>query len=580
MPWEDFELQAHLLARAAYPYPTVEKTASPDNGADTLLPKARGGGWSRAWQAKRHGGSIDWDDCVESLNRATKAYRVDHYTLVFPQNLTGLKLTTFNERLRDPNPTMTVDWWGLTELMYRLEDTVGGKRVQRFMWGPRREDEQLAWRDAMALGGELEGVDDLLGRLERLGSWLERRDDGRFAYASHTWQAGQSVPSVAPETFLTMATLGEAGGQRIDVSAGANAGEGPFAQMRVEFTANDEGRRAAELWERAERQGVAVDITSGVRVTWEVLPDLFEAHVGRTTPATLQLKPLLPDVPPWRSYLRAETGGNLEVLDVSLELTDLGGWEVAWRGRFAGLTATLALRQRAEGGGEMMFNVNHELNSEDPAREQLQAMKWMQALYAPGTLVIGDRERPERKLNLTLNNEGGQDRLDGLIATIGALVAIEDWTGERFAVPEEMSPETAAWLGQLAGGIRAGGWPGVLVGDILVPDTPQYRDRLAKGNVFRLHQEIGVQLLGREVWLGVLDFDLTDFELAESAEPGKFIVRPKHEQGRRLTGRLRRGKLQDVPVPPGFSGSPAEHRWPSQSKWANSLEGRSPDDDG
>ena len=50
-------------------------------------------------------------------------------------------------------------------------------------------------------------------------------------------------------------------------------------------------------------------------------------------------------------------------------------------------------------------------------------------------------------------------------------VAIEDWTGERFAVPQTLDADTARLLGDTAAGIVAGGWPALIVGDILVPDT-------------------------------------------------------------------------------------------------------------
>jgi hypothetical protein len=124
-----------------------------------------------------------------------------------------------------------------------------------------------------------------------------------------------------------------------------------------------------------------------------------------------------------------------------------------------------------------------------------------------------------------------------------------------------MLPETAQLLAQVAAGIRAGGFPAVIVGDVLVPDDAPWREALAgPGGVFSMHEELGIELFGREIWLGVLDYDLTDFELHESEEDGKLIVRPRFEAAREVSGRLHRGKLSDVDVPDGTLASPSEHR--------------------
>ena len=39
------------------------------------MPRPVGPGTDRVWQAKRHTGGIDWDDCAESLGNAIAAFK-------------------------------------------------------------------------------------------------------------------------------------------------------------------------------------------------------------------------------------------------------------------------------------------------------------------------------------------------------------------------------------------------------------------------------------------------------------------------------------------------------------------------
>jgi hypothetical protein len=77
--------------------------------------------------------------------------------------------------------------------------------------------------------------------------------------------------------------------------------------------------------------------------------------------------------------------------------------------------------------------------------------------------------------------------------------------------------------------------------------------RLAQARVtFRLQQAVGVELYGREVHLGVVDFVLPNFSVIRD-KPSEGIVRlrPIDDKTRDLVGYLHRGSLGDFAMPEG-----------------------------
>jgi hypothetical protein len=552
-----FEHLGHRVVRAAHP--TAEKTGNPDSGADSLLPRADGPGWERAWQARRYGAKIQWKQCEEALDRAIADWGIDHYTFIFVADLSGPQLARFNDRLRIHHPDKKVDWWGLAELLAQLDETAEGRRVARYFLGETKEEVEGKWREAVGLGGELHYASDLLGRLRAMGAWLDRQD--HVGFATHSWEGWQTEPPTADETFLSVLEIDEEGGRRtrLDAAARDTAPEdAPLAQLRVDFTPDEAGCRAADALGRAAAEGLAADLTSGVLFTWEVLPELLREYVGVTTTGRLELRPLRLEVPVWRAFIRAETEDEMEVVDLDLEPVELEGYEVAWRGRYAALQLTVALRRRPEGGGQTYLNAQFGLTTTHSVRDQLRAARLYAALKRPGVMVIGDREQPERTLRLTLEGrEEPGDQLPGLIATLDNLVVIEDWTGERFSLPESLSAEEAGTIAAAAHGIRVGGFPASIVGDVLWPANEEARAALAEPSVLRFQQTFGFRLLGREVWLGYLDYAVRDYELIEDPEhPEHLRIRPLGEEGGEVAGRLHRGDPLTSPVPPPFTQVP------------------------
>ena len=85
-----------------------------------------GGGWSRAWQARRYGtGETHWRSCERAVDDAVAAYGVEWYTFAFPRNLSDSQTITFR-RARSGAPGVRVDYWDLSELLAQLDEESRG----------------------------------------------------------------------------------------------------------------------------------------------------------------------------------------------------------------------------------------------------------------------------------------------------------------------------------------------------------------------------------------------------------------------------------------------------------------------
>jgi len=184
----------------------------------------------------------------------------------------------------------------------------------------------------------------------------------------------------------------------------------------------------------------------------------------------------------------------------------------------------------------------------------------MRALHAKGELLIVDRSQPQHRLAIPLSDRGPDEQLDGLIALLDALVLIENWSGERLTLPAEIAPEEAKGILGLAAGLRVGGWP-IEVGDIYLPAHKAPPEESA----YFVQQEVGYRVFGRELWLGVMTFQVPDVEMVESSVLGKVVARSRHGSPGRVHGVLRPGTLSSVAPPEHFESLPAEHAAPDSA---------------
>jgi len=522
------------------------------------LPIPNGGGWHRAWQYKRFASSkVNWRQCEESFDHAVDNYGVGHVTFCFPHDLTGGPEIEFERRFAQRRQGVRADWWGMTELHAQAEATPEGRRAVRWAFGPTVDEEREAMHEALALGGELEGADGVLGRLRALGRWLARRDE-YFAYAAHSWEVGQPEPAAPAGTVMSVLEGDEEVLERIDaVYRHHEEAEVSPVGIRISFAPDEAGRRAHESFLEATREGRSLRLEEGFSWAFDSLPSLFSDDLEELEPVALIIEPL-PSRPPetMHATLRIDGERGRETLDLDLEgvASPAGSNSLAWRGRSPGLELALTLRSRHGGGGETVVDATSKPSETAPIREQLRTLRFMRALHVPGELLITDRSRPGHRLALPLSDRGPDEQLDGFIAVLQALVLIEDWSGERLSLPHEFDPTDLRGILGLAAGLRAGGWP-VEVGDIYLP----VHQAPSEEKAYFLQQEVGYRLLGRQVWLGVMTFPVPEVEIVETSVPGKVVARSRRSSPVQVRGVLRPGTLASFALPEHFESLDADH---------------------
>jgi len=497
------------------------------------------------------------------LDAAADAYGVNHVIFCFPHDLTGEREIEFEQRLDRRRDGVSAEWWGMTEMHAQAEATPDGRRAVQWAFGPSTEEEREAIFQAAAAGGELDGVDDVLGRLRELGRWLSRRDE-YFAYTTHGWEAGQPEPAIPSGTVMSVLEVDDDVRERVDaVSRYPEEDGAPPVGGRIIFAPDEAGRRAYDAFREATRDGRPLRLEEGVSWAFESLPSLFSDDLDEVEPIAIVIEPLPSDPPAtMHASLTVDDKGPRETLDLDLEglASPPASRELAWRGEVPGLALTLTLRHHREGGGETLVDATSRLSETAPIRGQLRALRFMRALHAKGELLIVDRSQPQHRLAIPLSDRGPDEQLDGLIALLDALVLIENWSGERLTLPAEIAPEEAKGILGLAAGLRVGGWP-IEVGDIYLPAHKAPPEESA----YFVQQEVGYRVFGRELWLGVMTFQVPDVEMVESSVLGKVVARSRHGSPVRVHGVLRPGTLSSVAPPEHFESLPAEHAAPDSA---------------
>lgn len=558
MPSEDFEQLGHRVVRAAYP--DARHTGNPDSGADTLLPRASGG-WERAWQARRYSrGAIAWARCEDALDDAVVAYAVRHYTFVFARNLSHTQITTFEQRLRWRHDGVQVDYWDLSELLARLDESPEGRRAARSFFGAPQEEVDAAWREAVTLGtSELSTAKDVLGRLRALGAWLARRDD-RFAYESHTWEGGQPQPSVTPGTVMSQVELDETAGRRIDARLRDLGREDvTMPRVNIHFAQGEAGRRAYEATQRATADHIPLRLTEGFTVSYEDLPDLWADEARLGTPDELRLEPIRPPLSSKRVVLRISTGRAPVVVDMVLQPSALEGWRSAWRGSVGGFEVDFAVRPSGD-RGEGYLQARYELLDGASARQELIGVRATLGLQHGGRVAVEDAAHPDAAVEFELSERPTDDQLKALAHILECIVAIEDHTAQRLPVPSVIAPEEGRVIASAAELVRAKRFVGEIADEYIVPEDHELVAALARSDVVpQIQQDHGIEVFGRTLWLGHLVYPISDYEVSRQVSSGGSVVlRPRTPEARRVEGVLRHGRIEEASVPEGVRTLPAQ----------------------
>ncbi len=526
---EEFERMNARLIRLEHP--TAFKPANvSDGGADMLLPGADGSGYKRSWQSKHYPKKIYWDKCEKSLADARKHWNPEHYTFVFPRELTVGEQKTFDEKFGSLD--ITVDYWNGEELQARLTGSDDGERVARhFFEDPELQREQTY--QAIEAGGRLDDAEDAVDRLSNIGAFLAG-NDAYFSYPATTHEEGGPAPALTPGAIMSFAKGDGKVRSRVDVvPRDDEAMERYGPEFVLQPSEGEVGERAAERLQEALLEGTEVEIDEGLDITFTRMPPGFDDFVGeRLTGGTMKfgrVGPARRPVPPWKAHLRAESGEGQAELTVKLHpvATPPDGWDGALAGEYGGLTVTAMFRQRGD-GGELRWNFTY-ARTRASVGEQLDALRFMRAISAPGELVITDRGgsgRPEIRMATPVEPLGQGHR--ALVAFLEDVHAIEKFAGVEFELPAQVRGADANRVGVIAEAVRNGGYSGTW-DDFEMTVPSDNIEPLREGRVVRWERPVAANVLGRVVDLGYTQVDVAGYVIASEQEapdqPGYTIVR-------------------------------------------------------
>jgi hypothetical protein len=444
---EQFEELCFRLALVEVP--GLSRTANPDGGADAIL-RSPGGGFARAFQVKHHTSGISWPKCRDSLDRVIETYGVEQVTFCFPLDLGMRDHLRFDRELCRRHPEVRIDSWDASQIRARLTVSKQGERAARYFFGDPSCGPELLARMVRA-GGPLQSVGDAIERLRPVGEFLDDHDP-HFTYPQSQYPAGTELPPT-PGAVISLESRDGNRMVRIDaVPRDAEAAERYRPTFQVAFC-GEEGQLEAKRFEQALARGRPIKVSAGVSVTFQRMPPAFAGQVGEPFAAEVRIGPQA--LAPWSAEFSVRAAGGEERMVVEMAALEdpPEDWDVVYQGRFGGICATVSLRDR-EDGAALALNWCHTLPG-SPARDQLQALRFLAALVGEGTFTLIDRNSRTRLIHEPTKPEAIDERLPRLIEVMGDLVEIEDWTGVELGVPTEISAAELEAIFDVAAQIRA-----------------------------------------------------------------------------------------------------------------------------
>jgi len=514
---EDFQQLCFRLIRLECP--DAVPTDDPDGGADALLPKGTDG-WERGWQAKRYPSTIYWSKCKASLDTAIEKYEIERMTFCFPRNLTVGQQKNFREKLVNRHAGVSVDHWGKDEILARLDGSDEGRQIARHYFGDPEHDKELIVR-AIRAGGPLESASDAIERVRPVGEFL-RGHDPFFTYPQIQHEEGMELP-LSPGSMLSFAATEDGNTVRIDAVPRDEIAAREFApRVHVGFTDDEDGKRAAELFQAAVARGRPVSIQEGAVVTFEQLPPAFREHVGKPIAGSIDLKP---NIPPWHLEMKATTTTGDETLDLTLVASDdpPDEWDIAFEGGFGGLVVQVRLAWRGD-HGEMQVNWSHVLDG-SPARDQVKALRFLVALLGEGELTFRSRKGGQRIFRHPTEPGEIDERTHALLALLERVVSIEDWSAVELKIPNEISEGDARVVYLAATCIKDRRMP-VKWEKASMIGSAEVLPQLMPGKGIAIEQTLSVEIFDQEIDLARAKLQLPDAEVRDlgEVEPGRHKI--------------------------------------------------------
>lgn len=505
-----------------------------------VLAESDGDGYERCWQSKNYPGSMHWGKCEKSLSDAREHWNPKHYTFVFPRELSAKEHKTFQEKFGEFG--IKVDYWNSLELESRLLSSSEGGRIARaFFDSPELERERTY--QAIETGGRLDTPFDALYRNVSLGAFLADRDP-YFSYPTSTHEVGQPGSSPPPEAVMSLIEGDEKVRARLDVVPRDYEAMDLYGPEFVLEAATSE---AGDRLRKALEDGEAVEIEDGLTFTFTRLPPALEDLVGQPIAGKVvlgQAKRVERGPSPWRARLSASSAEGDAELDIELKpmYQPPEGWDAGLQGEYGGVTATIFVRRRGE-GGQLSLNLRYSRNRA-PAREQQAALNFARVTTAAGTLIvtdIGGTGRPELQMQTAIVPMS--EDLRELLAFFENVRVVEEWAGIEYELPEKLVGRDAMFAAKLAHMIRKGGRE-IVWSDFTIPLLEGETEPLKGGHILRWEAPVQANLFGRTHRLGFLRADLVDYKLVSEEpvkdEPGYVLahIEPANDQAARVFERL------------------------------------------
>jgi hypothetical protein len=395
---------------------------------------------------------------------------------------------------------------------------------------------------------------------------LLAQSDAHFDYLPTAGRTGGPIHDIPEDSVMSYSEVGGTVTSRIDVvPRHPEALERYGPQVTFSPAEGEAGQRAVTLLNDALRVGRSVEITEGLDVTFERMPPFFASQTGRrVSGGTVRLTPLGDDrprrpIPEWGAQIRMTSGSDSASLRVRLRQTETvpDGWDDALVGQRAGVGVT-ALFRWTDRSGQIRFNFKH-LPDKSPVREQLAGMRFLEMLSRGGEMVITDQGKAKRPpLRMERAPSEVPPDAQALLVFLNDLSIIEERTGAKFTLPDEISAEEVRHVAEVAALVRNGErsvtWHDANL-TVLEPAVKNLRD----GGVMRMEETASAVVLGLEVQLGVLRRDLPAYEVVDVTplddQEGTFHVEirppnPAVAKIKEVLLRQDRGRRGPPPAPP------------------------------
>ena len=455
---------------------------------------------------------------------------IEHCTFCFAKDLTASQHRTFHERLVGRHKGVTVDYWAHGNLESRLVTSEQGQGIANWFY----EDVTLntqALMTALEAGGRLQTAEDAMRRLEAIADFFAT--DPYYEYVTHMRPPGQPAPTLNPSTMIAV----ERGDSRSIVRIEAIPRNPNTLVRPPEGILHLDAEQQAQL-DRLRRMGGEVRFDD---VVFEMrhLPALFETFdEGPGGTGTVILSSPRRPIPSWDARLVANTDRGRVEVDLTLTQTDPPeDWDAALTGAHGGLAVTVVARA-AKGRGEFRTQFSYSYSNVVEIRAQARALQFMEAVHGRGTLTIEDNAGVYPSVSESLS-EREQDPYWRLVRTfIESVIAIEDWTKTKLDLPAVITDDDVRPVLDAAQVITTG-CSRVDIDQVeLVMPVEKYEEFSKPPHRVAIGYTFGIEVFGREVWIGELRGEVPDVELdAQKVVEGgqemmQVFVRPTTDEGR------------------------------------------------